>query len=180
MSRSTNLSLRPSSDWRRTKLFDAPQSTRARSDKSFVASNFKVMSETSSPGAETHNDCVSGATFVKRFANSLEVAGSVGRSAPTDPVHFLMVRLAVAASQQRWTHAHCPSWRMVVHFAQYCSVLGVEHYTRMRSALTSDSDCTFAIACCLKSEVSRSQHSRGPLVLDLRSLVVSVDDKSWS
>ena len=46
------------------------------------------MSDTSSPGAETHNDCVSGATFVKRFANSLEVAGSVGRSAPTDPDHF--------------------------------------------------------------------------------------------
>ena len=180
MSHSTNLSLLPSSDWRRTKLFDAPQSTRARSDKSFVASNFKMMSETSSPGAETHNDCVSGATFVKRFANSLEVAGSVGRSAPTDPDRFLTVRLVVAVSQQRWTHVHCPSWQWNGHFAQYDFVLGEGHYTHMRSVPISGSDCTSAIACYSKNEVSRSQHNRGPLALDLRSLVVSVDDKSWS
>ena len=50
----------------------------------------------SSLGAETHNDCVSGATFVNKFANSFEVAGLVGSSAPTDPGHFLMVRFAVA------------------------------------------------------------------------------------
>ena len=113
ISRSTYLSLRPSSDWRRIKLFDAPQSTRALSDKSFVTFNFKVMRDTSSPGAETHNDCVSGATFVKRFANSLEVAGSVGRCAPTDPVHFLAVRLAVAISQQRRIRDRCPFWHTV-------------------------------------------------------------------
>ena len=46
------------------------------------------MRVTSSPGAETHSDCVSGATLVKRFAYSLEVAGSVGRCAPTDPDRF--------------------------------------------------------------------------------------------
>ena len=51
------------------------------------------MSDISSPGAETHNYCVPEATFVKRFANSLEVAGSVGRSAPTDPDRFFDVPL---------------------------------------------------------------------------------------
>ena len=81
------------------KLIDAPQSTRALSDNSFVTFNFTVMRVTSSPGADTHNDCVSGATLVKRFANFLEVAGSVGRCAPTDPDHFLAVHLAVVILQ---------------------------------------------------------------------------------
>ena len=59
------------------------------------------MSDISLPGAETNNDFVSGETFLKKFANSLEVAGSVGCPAPTDPDHFLMVRLDLAVSQQR-------------------------------------------------------------------------------
>ena len=60
-----------------------------------------MISDMSSPGAETHNDRVSGAAFVKRFANSLEVAELVGRSDPTDLDHLLMVRFAVAKPQQR-------------------------------------------------------------------------------
>ena len=138
------------------------------------------MSDTSSTRAETHNDCVSGATFVKRFANSLEVAGSVGRSAPTDLDHFLTVRHAVVTSQQRRNRVRCPSWQTVDHFYQCYETLGIKHYTRRRSVLTSDSDCTFAIAYCLKSEVSRSQHCRGPLVLDFPSPLVSKDDSGSS
>ena len=168
MSGSTVLSLRPSSDWRRTKLLDASQSSRARSDKFFFTCNFKVISDISSPGAETHNKGVSGATFVNRFANSLAVSISVKRSVPTDPDQFLMVCFAVAVSQQLWIYSRCPFWRMVVHFAQYCLVLCVGNYTRKLNVLASDSDCTSAMACCLKNEVSRSQHNKYPLVLNLR------------
>ena len=59
------------------------------------------MRDNSSPGAETLIDYLSGATFVKKFANSLDVAGSDMRSAPTDSVHFLMGSLAVAASKNK-------------------------------------------------------------------------------
>ena len=162
MSRSTNLIQRASSDWRRTKLFEAPPFTRVRIYKSSVTSKFKVMSDTSSPGAETHSDCVSGATFIKRFTNSLEVAGSVGSSTPTDPDHFLMVRFAVAISKQRWICVRCPSGRTVDRLAQCFETLVVGHYTRCRSVPTSGSGCTSAISCCSKSEVSRARHNRGP------------------
>ena len=47
------------------------------------------MRDTPSLDAVTHNDCVLGATFVKSPANSLDAAGSVGRSAPPEPVRFL-------------------------------------------------------------------------------------------
>ena len=63
---------------------------------SFATSSFKVMGETSLPDAVTHNDCVLGAILVKRPANLLDVAGSVGCSAPTDPDRFLVVRYGVA------------------------------------------------------------------------------------
>ena len=66
-----------------------------------------------------------GATFVKRFANYLEVSMSVGRSAPTDQDQFLMFCFAVAVSQQRWIYARCPFWRMADNFDQYCLVLCV-------------------------------------------------------
>ena len=109
ISRSTYLSRLSSSDWRRRKLFDAPQSTRARSDISLVASIFKVMSDNSSLGAVAHSDCVFGATFVNSSASSLNVAGSVGRSAPTDPIHFLKMRHAVAVLQRPRIRALSPS-----------------------------------------------------------------------
>ena len=114
------------------------------------------MKGISLPSAGTHNDCDSGATFINRFANSIEVAGSVERSTPTDPDRFLTVRYAVVTSQQRRTRVRCPSWQTVDYFAQRYETLGVKHYTRRRSVLTSDSECTFAIIYCLKSEVSRS------------------------
>ena len=62
----------------------------------------------------------------------------------------------------------------------YFSVLfgtGRGQNNHKRSVLTSDSDCTYAIACCLSSEVSRYQHNRGLLVLDLRFPVVLLDDR---
>ena len=46
------------------------------------------MSDTSSAAA-TLSDCVLEATIVKRPANSNDVAGSVGRSASADSVHFV-------------------------------------------------------------------------------------------
>ena len=140
ISRSTKLNLSAYSDWRRTKLFDAPQSTRAQSDKSFVTFNVKVMRDTSSPGAETRRDCVSEANIVKRCANSLDVAGSVGRSAPTDPVHFFMVRLAVAALQQRRTLVLQFFWLVDGHCAQYREVLSGGYCIYMRSVPACDSD----------------------------------------
>ena len=106
------------------------------------------MRDTSSPGAETQIDCVSEAALVKRFANSLEVAGSVGRCAPTDPDHFLAVRFAVAISQQRRTRDRCPFWHTVQNYVQYLSVLGVGHYTHERSVLIFGSDGISAIAYC--------------------------------
>ena len=72
------MSLLLSSDWRRTKFFDAPESTKASSEMSFARSSFKVIRETSLPDAVTLNDCVLGAVIVKRLANSLDIAGSVG------------------------------------------------------------------------------------------------------
>ena len=75
ISRLMYLILLLSSDWRRTNLFDAPQSTRARSDMSFATSSFKVMRETSLPDTVTHNDCVLGEILVKKPENSLDVAG---------------------------------------------------------------------------------------------------------
>ena len=128
-------------------------------------------------GAETQRDCVSGATFVKRFRNFLEVAGSVGCCAPTDPERFLALRLVVAKLKQRRTRDRFPFWHSVQSYGQYPSVLVVGHYTRERSGPIFDSDCISAIACCSKSDVSRFQYKRGPLILDLHALVVSVDDK---
>ena len=122
------------------------------------------MSDISSPGAETYNGCVSGATFVKRFANSLEVAGSVGPSAPTDPDHFLIVRLAVAVWQQRWTYAHCHFLQMDDHFALYCLVLGVG------TTLVSVVSQILAAIALLQSLVIRK--ARSP-ALDIQSSIGS-------
>ena len=130
----------------------------------------------SSLGAETHNDCVSGAALVKRFANSLEVVGSVGRCAPTDADRFLAVRFAVAISQQRRICDRCPFWHTVQNYVQYLSVLGVGHYTHERSVLIFGSDGISAIAYCSKSEVSRFRRKKGPWVLDLLTRVVLEDD----
>ena len=113
------------------------------------------MRDTSSPGAETHSDCVSGATFVKRFANFVEVAGSVGRCAPTDPVHFLAVRLTVAISQQRRIRDRCPFWHTVQNYVQSLLVLDVGHYTHERNVPIFGSGGISPIAYCSESEVSR-------------------------
>ena len=56
ISHSIYLSLLLSSNWRCTKLFDAPQSTRARSGIFSAPSSFKVMRKTSLPEVATHND----------------------------------------------------------------------------------------------------------------------------
>ena len=145
ISRLMYLILLLSSDWRRTKLFDAPQSTRARSDMSFATSRFKVMRETSLPNAVTHNDCVLVAILVKRPANSLGVAGSVGCSATTDPDRFLVVRFSVSFLQQRRTHAWDPSWPL----DGYCFLRYVEpspgHWIHMYNALAFDTYCMSAI-----------------------------------
>ena len=76
----------------------------------FVTSSFNVMREISLPDAVTHNDCVLGVILVKRPANSLDVAGSVGCSASTDPDRFLAVRYGVAFSQQRQTAFRPTPW----------------------------------------------------------------------
>ena len=90
---------------------------------------------------------------------------------------FFTVRLAVASSQQRRIQVSVPSW-----LTAYCHVLmyvapHVGHYIHRRNALSSDTDCIFAIVCVLESEFARSRHSRGPWVRDLGFPVVSTDDR---
>ena len=137
------LSLLLPSDWRCAKFSDAPQSTRALSDMS--TSSFKVMRETSLPDAVTQNDCVLGAILVKRPLNSLDVAGSVGCSAPNDPERFLTVRYGVAFSQQRRTHTSDPSWSLDVYcFLRYVAPRS-GHCIRMHNDLSIDIYCVSAI-----------------------------------
>ena len=83
---------------------------------------------------------MSGATFFKRFANSLDVAGSVGRSAPTDPDHFLMVQIDVATSQQQRTLALQFFLPVGEHCAQHREALSGGYYIHMHSVPTRDSD----------------------------------------
>ena len=154
MSRSTELSLRPSIYWRRINLFDAPQTTRARSDTSVLNSKFKVMRYPSSPGAATHSDCVLGATSIKRFANSLEVAGSAGCSAPTDHDRFF----CRSATLLRFRNS-VGSASVTLLGGWSGSFLSVPRHWLCGTTLISvafDGDYTFATAHCLKSEVSHS------------------------
>lgn len=88
------------------------------------------MRDSSSPGAETRTDCVFRATFIKRLANSLEVARPVGRSAPTN-LNFLDGPTRSCNSQQRRTRVRYPFWRAVGHFALYSEVLGARSTTLM-------------------------------------------------
>ena len=76
------------------KLFDAQHATRARSDKSFRTSIFKVMRATLSSETVTHNDCVLGSTFVKRPAKYPDVSGSAGHLSPTVPSVFDVLDVA--------------------------------------------------------------------------------------
>ena len=112
--------------------------------------------DTSSSGAETHSDCVSVATFVKRCANPLNVAGSLGRSSSTAPDQYLVVRLAVAALQQHRILVLHFSKLVDVHLAQYREVLSGGHCIYMRSVPTCGSYGISAIAGRPKGEVYRS------------------------
>ena len=47
----------------------------------------------------------------------------------------------------------------------------------LRSVPVYDSDVISPIVCRSKGEVSRPRHDRGPLALDLRPPVASVDDR---
>ena len=76
-----------------------------------------MISVISSPGTETHNDCVSGETFGKRFATSLEVAGLVGLSAPTDPDLLLSFASLLWFHNSVGTTHKGPFWRMNDRFA---------------------------------------------------------------
>ena len=67
-----------------------------------------------------------------------------------------------------------------VYHSNKSSGSGHECTPRGRSVPIYDSDCTFAIAQCLKSEVASSRYCRGPLVLDIPPLTVSKDDRGSS
>ena len=142
---------------------------------SFVTFNFKVMSDISSPGAETHSNCVSGETLVNRFANSLDVAGLVKRSTLLTPSIFYGTSRC-CGSQQRRTLVLQLSYLVDSHFAQYRDVMSREHCIHMHSVAACDSDDILAIACHWQGKDSHPRHERVPLSLDLRRLVVSVDD----
>uniref|UniRef100_A0AAV1VGY1 Polyketide synthase n=1 Tax=Peronospora matthiolae TaxID=2874970 RepID=A0AAV1VGY1_9STRA len=138
------------------------------------------MRDTSSLGAVTHRDCVLGAIFVKSPANSLEVAGSAGFSALTDPARFLAVRLAVADWRHGKTHVSDPSLAKGGHHVLSSDVLQCSgHYTHERSVQSSDSGGILPFACDSESESSRSRCNRGPLDQDLLFPVASSDD-SWT
>ena len=104
-----------------------------------------------------------GATFVKRPANSLDVAGSVGCSSPIDPDRFLAVRFVVAFSQQRRTHALGPACPL----GGYCFLRYVVprsgHCIRMHNALSSDIYCIFAFR----------------IVINTRALAPRVKEVHW-
>ena len=85
---SSNLCLRSSSDWRQTNLFASPQSTRARSENPWSLPSSILLGIPHHQVQRYTSIVYLKATFIKRFANSLKVAKSVGRSAPTDPDHF--------------------------------------------------------------------------------------------
>ena len=72
-------------------MFDATQFTRDRSDTCFATPSLKKARETLLQDSVTHNDCVLRAILVKRPANSLDIAGSVECSAPTNHDRFLTV-----------------------------------------------------------------------------------------
>ena len=104
------------------------------------------MRKTSLPDGVTHNDCVLGAVLVKRPANSLDVAGSVGRSAPTDPDRFLTVRYDVSFPQQRRTHALDPSLPLDDYCFMRYVVTRSGHCSRMHNALSFEIYCVSAIS----------------------------------
>ena len=58
------------------------------------------------PSAEAYRQCVLVLTFVKRFANALDILLLVGRSSPTDSERFLLVPLDVANLRQRRNFVH--------------------------------------------------------------------------
>ena len=94
---------------------------------------------------------------------------SCNRGTPLQSTPLLRFRNCVGVASL------CPSWRTVVQVAQRFETLGVGHYTRRCSVITSDSDCASAIVCCFESEVFGSKHSRDLWVLDLQTDLLS----SW-
>jgi hypothetical protein len=154
---------------------DAPQSTSARiGELAPPTPNFKVMRASSSLDVEKHSDCAFGAAFVKSPTNSLDVAGSVGRSAPTDPDRFLVAR-HFATRSQRTKVSLGPSCQRGGPRARRCEAPGAEYYTHEGNARSSDNGCISANLCCHES-AGRSRHTRGPWPRHLPHPVVAVDD----
>ena len=120
---------------------------------------FKVISVISSPDTETHNDCVSGEIFVKRFANALKIAGLVGRSAPADSTFFYgLLRCCgfTTALAQGTFLANERSFRSVMFGTKR------GHYTHKRIVLTSDSNLHFCNRLLVKERCLLLQHNIGP------------------
>lgn len=99
------------------------------------------MRDISSLGTITQNDCVLRATFVRSPQNYLDAAGSVRRSAPTDPDRFLTIRYAVVVMQQPRIHALSIFLDNGGHRVLSLDVLcHLGHYTHRHSVRYSDSD----------------------------------------
>ena len=95
---------------------------------------------------------------------------------PTDLDHFLTVCRVVSILQQLETHVSRSSWQTDDHHSQLDETLGLQDYIHRRSGPSFESNCAFAIACMLASEVTYSLHRRGPLTLKSYLLVVSIDN----
>ena len=87
-----------------------------------------------------------------------------------------MVRLADAALQQRRTLVLQFLWLVDGRCAQNLAILSGGYCIHMRSVPSYDSDDISPIACRSQGVVSLPRHYKGTLALDLRPLIVSVDD----
>ena len=87
-----------------------------------------------------------------------------------------MVRLAVVALQQRRTLGFLFFWMVDARCAQYREVVSRGYCINIRIVPSYDSDGISPINCRSQGVVTRPRHYRGPLALDLRQLIVSVDD----
>ena len=98
-----------------------------------------------------------------RPANSRDVAGSVGRSTPTDPDRFLVVRNDVSFSQQRRTHALSPPWLP-------------DGYSFLRYVVPCSRHCTICIMPCLLASIASIHFF---IIGNARTFILSVAEVRW-
>ena len=100
---------------------------------------------------------------------------SSGRSTPTDLNRFLMIRLIVANSHNRWTSVLDPSISGLLRATVRNNGLGTTFVDVMPYFF--DNDLYMLIVCTLKSGHAQSSRKRDPPGVDLLFPVVSTGDR---